>query len=83
MEEIQIRPAWRGKEVFRNLYGFLLPNLHSGIQNVAAYAHKENIRSQEILRHLGLNIDGENKDGTCFHFGGKYDELLRWYCRKI
>jgi len=81
MEEIQIRPDWQGKGIFRALYGFLISNLPPEIQNVEAYANKKNIKSQEILRHLGLNIDGENKNGRSYHLSGKYDELLKWYYR--
>mgnify|MGYP000866731866 CR=1 FL=1 len=81
MEEIQIRSDWQGKGIFRALYGFLISNLPSGIRNVEAYANKKNIRSQRILKRLGLNIDGENKNGNSYHFSGKYDDLLRWYYR--
>ena len=41
MEEIQIRPDWQGKGIFRALYGFLISNLPPEIQNVEAYANKK------------------------------------------
>lgn len=81
MEEIQIRSDWQGKEIFRNLYGFLISNLPPAIRNVEAYANKKNIKSQRILSHLGLKIDGENTNGNSYHFCGKYDDLLKWYYR--
>jgi hypothetical protein len=79
MEEIQIRSDWQGKVIFRNLYGFLLSNLNTEINNVEAYANKKNLKSQIILNHLGLTIDGENKNGKSYHYYGKFDDLLDWY----
>ena len=81
MEEIQIRSDWQGKEIFRNLYGLLISNLPPEIHDVEAYANKKNVKSQGILRHIGLVIDGENKNGNSYHFHGKYDDLLKWYNR--
>lgn len=43
------------------------------------YANKNNMKSQGILKRLGLTIDGENKNGNSYHFSGKYDNLLKWY----
>ena len=81
MEEIQIRSDWQGKEIFRNLYGFLISNLPPEIHDVEAYANKKNRKSQGILSRLGLTVDSENKNGTSYHFHGKYDDLLNWYYR--
>jgi len=81
MEEIQIRSDCQGRGIFRGLYGFLISNLPSEIQNVEAYANKKNVKSQGILRHLELRADGENKNGNSYHFSGKYNDLLNWYYR--
>lgn len=55
--------------------------MSSGVIDVEAYAHKDNIKSQMILSHLGLYKNGENKNGTSYHFVGK-DDLFIWYYRK-
>lgn len=79
MEEIQISRDWQSKQVFRGLYGFLLAILPTEIEVVEAYVNKKNTRSQGILRHLGLDIVGENKKGDSYLFRGDYSDLLKWY----
>ena len=81
MEEIQIISPWQGKGVFRALYSFLISTLPSGICWVEAYVNKNNIKSQGILKHLGLNCAGEIKEKDIYHFRGKYSDLLEWYFR--
>lgn len=81
MEEIQIQPDWQGKKVFRDLYGFLLEALPREIQIVEAYANKRNVKSQAILRRLGLDIAGENRKGDSYLFRGRYSDLVKWYER--
>ena len=83
MEEIQFNKEWQGQNnLFRQVYGYLLSTLPDTIIYVEAYAHKSNIKSQRILKHLGLEIIGENKDGTSYHFRGFYDDLRKWYYKK-
>lgn len=82
MEEIQIRSDWQNRDIFRSLYGFLIAHLPLEIHVVEAYANKKNTKSQGILKHLGLNVDGENKNGNSLHFHGKYNDLLNWYYRR-
>ena len=46
---------------------------------VEAYANKKNLKSQSILKHLGLVESGENKNGNSFYYKGKYVDLLNKY----
>ncbi len=79
MEEIQIIKSYQGKQVFRQLYRYVLPHLHSDIRFVEAYANKKNLRSNGILVHLGLSIAGENRSGNSWRYKGDYDSLLNWF----
>ncbi len=83
MEEIQLLSAYQGRYgIFRALFGFVINELKGNIKYAEAYAHKNNLKSQSVLKHLGLNIIGENKNGSCFHFKGEYRELVSWYEKK-
>ncbi len=79
MEEIQLRPDYHGKGIFRRLYGFVLEQLPDGIKYVEAYAHKTNTKSIGILTRLGLSVIGENDLGDCCHFRGSLSNLLKWH----
>ena len=79
MEEIQMKPEYHGKGVFRQLYGFLLENINGDTGFVEAYANTKNIKSIAILGKMGLAKIGTNKSGSCFHFKGKYADLKEWY----
>lgn len=79
MEEIQIKPEYQGKNIFRKLYGFLIENISKDILFVEAYANIANHKSIGILEKFGLSKIGTNKNGRCLHFKGKYSDLLKWY----
>lgn len=81
MEEIQLRPEYHGKNVFGNLFGFLVERLSENLKFVEAYANTENQKSIGILEHLGLSKIGMNKNGRSFHFKGDYGDLIKRYKR--
>ena len=80
MEEIQLVSAHHGSGVFGSFYRWLLPLLPDGVTRVEAYAHKKNIKSQSILRHLGLEVVAEQENN--YHFRGEYVKLYRHYIEK-
>lgn len=82
MEEIQFKAEYQGKNIFRALYGFLIPNIREDLKFVEAYANIQNRKSIGILKKLGLSEIGMNKNGHSFHFKGKYSDLLKWYKSK-
>ena len=82
MEEIQFKPEYQGKNIFRKLYGFLIPNIRDEIKFVEAYANIANHKSIGILEKLGLSRIGMNKNGYSFHFRGNYSDLIKWYKSK-
>lgn len=82
MEEIQIESAYQGKNIFRDLYGFIILNINADIEFVEAYANTANKKSIGILEHLGLLKIGMNKNGKSFHFKGSYANLVEWYKSK-
>ena len=82
MEEIQLKPEYQGKGIFRKLYGFLIPNIKEDIKFVEAYANIANHKSIGILKELGLSKIGMNKNGRSFHFRGNYSDLINWHKSK-
>ena len=79
MEEIQFKPEYQGKGVFRALYGFLISHIKGDIEYVEAYANISNSKSIGILERLGLANTGLNKNGRSYHFKGNYSDLLEWF----
>lgn len=79
MEEIQLKPEYHGKGIFRKLYGFILPKIDNSIEFVDAFANIQNEKSIAILEHLGLKNIGMNKNGRSYHFKGQLKKLKEWY----
>ena len=79
MEEIQIAKEFQGTGIFSALYKWLIEQLPKDVESVEAYANKKNLKSQSILKHLGLVESGENKNGNSFYFKGAYVNLLNKY----
>ena len=79
MEEIQLKPEYHGKGIFRKLYGFILPKIDDSIEFVDAFANIQNEKSIAILEHLGLENVGLNKNGRSYHFKGQLKKLKEWY----
>lgn len=79
MEEIQFKPEYQGKGVFRALYGFIFSHIREDIEFVEAYASISNSKSIGILEKFGLTNIGLNKNGRSYHFKGRYSDLLKWY----
>ena len=79
MEEIQFKKEYQGTGIFRLLYSYLFEIIPQETLYVEAYAHKQNSKSQNILKHLGLRIVGENKNGNSYHFRGDCRETLKKY----
>ena len=79
MEEIQFKPEYKGKGIFRELYGFVFLNIKAGVKFVEAYANINNVKSIGILEKCGLSNIGLNKNGRSYHFIGKYEDLKKWY----
>ena len=79
MEEIQIKKELQGTGLFFEFYKWLVEQLPKNIVFVEAYANKKNLKSQSILKHLGLVEVGENKNGNSFYYKGKYADILGRY----
>ena len=65
VEEIQIVPEYQGTTLFCALFRFLARVLPEGIETIAAYAHKSNLRSQKIMMKLGMEKAGESEGNFC------------------
>ena len=79
MEEFQLKSEYHGRGITRQLYGFLLESINGDTEFVEAYANTKNAKSIAILGKMGLLKIGTNKNGSCFHFKGKYANLKEWY----
>ena len=79
MEEIQFKPEYQGKGIFRALYHFVLSNINTDTKYVEAYASIHNAKSIGILEKLGLSTVGLNRNGRLYHFKGAFDNLIKWY----
>ncbi len=79
MEEIQFKIEYQGSGIFRQLYAFLIENIRNDLEFVEAYANVNNQKSIAILKKLGLQIIGMNKNGNSYHFRGNYSDLIKWY----
>lgn len=79
MEEIQFKKEYQGTGIFRLLYSYLFEIIPQETLYVEAYAHKQNSKSQNILKHLGLQIVGESTNGNSYHFRGDCRNVLKRY----
>ena len=79
MEEIQFKPEYQSKGIFRKLYGFVFKNIRNDLKFVKAYANICNKKSIGILGKLGLDNIGLNKNGHSYHFKGEFNSLVEWY----
>ncbi len=79
MEEIQFKKEYQGTGIFRLLYSYLFEIISQETLYVEAYAHKQNSKSQNILKHLGLQIVGESRNGNSYHFRGDCRNVLKRY----
>lgn len=69
VEELQLLPEYRATTLLTALIRFLGRELPEGIETVAAYAHKKNVRSQSIIRKLGMEPAGEDEGDFRFYRG--------------
>lgn len=79
MEEIQFKRDYWGTGLFRKLYEFIANEIKPSAEFVEAYAHTANVKSQSILRHLGLVPVGTNANGNSIHYRGDCRELMNKY----
>ncbi len=79
MEEIQFNKEYHGTGLFKRLYAYLFEIIPQEALYVEAYTHKQNQKSQGILKHLGLQIIGENQNGNSYHFHGDCHQALKRY----
>ena len=79
MDEIQFKPEYQGSGLFSELYHYLTTVIPVRTKYADAFSRKENIKSQGILRHLGLEAVGENKNRNSLYFKGDYQKIFERY----
>ena len=78
MEEIQIKKAYHGSGIFRQLYTWLIDALPDTLETVEAFADRRNTKSRAVLAHLGLCELEEVRNGI-LHFRGEYKNIKDKY----
>ena len=79
MDEIQFKKEYQKSGLFEALYRYLVTVVPLQTKYVDAFTRKENIKAQGILKHLGLEIAGESKNGNSLYFKGEYKKLAELY----
>ena len=79
MDEIQFKKEYQKSGLFEALYHYLVTVVPLQTKYVDAFTRKENIKAQGILKHLGLEIAGESKNGNSLYFKGEYKNLVELY----
>ena len=75
VEEIQLMPAYQSTTLLFALFRYLSKILPEDAQYIAAYAHKKNFHSQSIIKKLGMELAGENKNGNSYFYRGDYKKV--------
>ena len=76
VEGIQLMPAYQSTTLLLALFRYLSKMLPEDAQYIAAYAHKKNFHSQSIIKRLGMELVGENKNGNSYFYRGDYRKVL-------
>ena len=72
IEEVQLSKEYQGSLLLYRFCRWFALQLPADISYLAAYAHKKNLRSQNVIRSLGLTAAGENKNGNSYYYKGGY-----------
>ena len=79
MEEIQLMKEYHSSGLFNEFYRWLVLQLPQDLQTVESYSHKDNVKSQKILEHLGLKQLEFNNNYAAYHYKGRYEVILNKY----
>lgn len=82
IEEVQIVPEYQGTTFFLALMRHLTDVLPEDIETVAAYSHRLNLKSQRIIRKLGLEQQEENGSGDYLLYLGDYSSVMARFDKK-
>ncbi len=77
IEEVQVKPQFWRTRVFYKMCRFLMQSLPSEIEIIEAYANKQNLNSQMIMRNLGMVRVDEKEDFPFIHLRGNAQEIKR------
>lgn len=75
VEELQLKAAYQRTRALYRLCTFLKTVLPADTQWIEAYAHKENVNSQSVMRSLGMEHIEEK--GELWHYRGDFLRLWR------
>lgn len=78
IEEIEITPKFQRTLLFYSFIKYMSGIIPRSVVYIEAYVNKQNENSMTIAKKLGMQIVGENRTGTSWHFQGeikKYRKL--------
>ncbi len=78
IEEIEITPKFQRTLLFYSFIKYMSGIIPKSVVYIEAYVNKQNENSMTIAKKLGMQIVGENRTGTSWHFQGeikKYRKL--------
>ena len=80
VEELQIDSQYQGTTLLYSLIRFLCPVLPGDAETIGAYAHKKNLRSQNVIQKLGLEKTPEKDDGDFEFYRGDLRPIKAKLC---
>lgn len=75
VEEIQLVREYQSTTLLLGLFRFLSRVLPADVECIVAYAHKRNLHSQAVIRRLGMEQAGENKNGNSWFYRGDFRKI--------
>ncbi len=71
IEEIEIIPKFQRTLLFYSFFKYMSSIIPKSVIYIEAYVNKRNGNSMVIAKKLGMQIMGENRTGTSWHYQGK------------
>lgn len=81
VDEVEIRRDYQRSMLFYRLGQYLLTDLPENIRYVESYVNKRNGNSLSIHKKLGMEIIGENRSGSSWHFRGDVAAVAKRFVR--
>lgn len=81
VEELQLKKKFQRTRVFYMLCKHMISILPREIATVEAYALKNNLNSQEIMKYLGMEFLPQESESPLVHLRGSAEKISARFCR--
>ena len=82
VEELQLKKKFQRTRVFYTLCKHFISILPCEITTVEAYALKNNLNSQEIMKYLGMEFVPRENEFPLVHLRGSAQKIKERFCRR-